>query len=79
MNDSDMREIQEKLIDLLYDELDPVEREMVEQRLLESPELRDEYRKLKTARNALAMSRSAEPAQAPPLPAPRRLWFANLR
>ncbi|HUU60107.1 MAG TPA: hypothetical protein VMZ50_11230, partial [Phycisphaerae bacterium] len=58
-------EARDKLMDLLYGELDDAERRAVEERIRQTPELQEEYRKLQIARSALAVHRAGKPAAAP--------------
>jgi len=76
-------EARDKLMDLLYGELDDAERRAVEERIRQTPELQEEYRKLRIARSALAVHRAGEPATAPQVkiggPIAARLRLRTLR
>ncbi|KPK83486.1 MAG: hypothetical protein AMJ81_08135, partial [Phycisphaerae bacterium SM23_33] len=61
MNDQEARE---RLIDLVYGELDPPEAETLMQKVRRSPELAEELSRLRHARAALALYRAGEPRRA---------------
>ncbi len=65
MNRDDARD---KLIDLLYGELDEPDRRELEALLAQDPELREEYARLRRGRSAMAAYRAGEPKNVPTVP-----------